>query len=138
MPDPEKNKQIVQEWYDRYNAGDIDGLADLHSDDLVVHPLNSPVPEQHGMRGKAAGKELFQKHRQAFPDWQERVDFMVAEGDKVTVFHTGRGTHKGEFAGRRPTNQPVEVTALDVVRIGDDGKVVEHWGVHPWQEPAKK
>src|SRR2546421_9781967 len=100
MPSSEENKQIVKRWYDLYNAGDLDGLAELHSDQLVDHPLNTPVPEQHEMRGKKAGQDLFKKHRQAFPDWREQIDFMVAEGDKVTVYHTGSGTQKGEFAGR--------------------------------------
>jgi steroid delta-isomerase-like uncharacterized protein len=138
MPDVQQNKQIVQQWYDNYSAGNIDGLIDLHADDLVTHALNSPFPEQHAMQGKQAGRELFTKHRAAFPDWREEIHFMVAEDDKVTVFHTGTGTHRGEFAGHAPTNRQVSVTAMDIVRIDDNGKFVEHWGVHPWQQPVQR
>ncbi len=134
MPSVEQNKEIVRRWYELYSQGDIDRLSELHSDNLVSHAINSPVPEQHGMRGRQAGRELFAAHRASFPDWREDIDFMIGEGDLVAVFHTGRGTHRGDFAGRRATNRPTAVTALDVIRIDDDGKVVEHWGVNPWQE----
>ena len=59
-----------------------------------------------------------------FPDIFHTVDEVVADGDRVAVRFTLRGTHTGDFMGIPATNRGVEVGAVVMMRI-EDGKVAE-------------
>lgn len=80
--------------------------------------------------GFAPGREgVKQRHAAlfaAFPDCRLTIEDMVAEGDRVATRFAIRGTHRGEFFGIPPTDRPVTVTGIDVVRMAG-GKIVEHW-----------
>jgi predicted ester cyclase len=45
------------------------------------------------------------------------IEDIVAEGDKVALRTTFRGTHTGELNGIPPTGRQVEVTALNIFRM---------------------
>lgn len=60
----------------------------------------------------------------AFPNLLHTVDEVLAEGDKVVVRFTIRGTHTGDFLGIPPTKKSIEVGAIGVFRVAD-GKVAE-------------
>lgn len=62
----------------------------------------------------------------AFPRYELIADDMIAEGDKVAVRATFRGTHRGEFFGIDPTGKTVSIPVMLIYRIAD-GKIVEHW-----------
>ena len=61
-----------------------------------------------------------------FPDLHRTIDDLVAEGDKVVVRQTIRGTHRGEYLGVPPTGKPVTFTAVAIFRLAD-GRIVESW-----------
>ena len=54
---------------------------------------------------------------------------MIAEGDKVTVRITARGTHTGVFQGMVATGKLTKITGIAIRRIAD-GKVIEEWVVN--------
>ncbi len=54
------------------------------------------------------------------------VDQLLAEDDRVAVRWTVRGTNTGPMLGRPPTGQPVEHTAVVILRVAD-GRVAERW-----------
>jgi ketosteroid isomerase-like protein len=60
----------------------------------------------------------------ALPD----IEDVVAEGEKVLVRLTIRGTHQGELLGIAPTGRAVEVAVLDLFHVRG-GKLVEHWAL---------
>ena len=62
----------------------------------------------------------------AFPNYELIADDMVAEGDKVVVRSTFRGTHKGDLMGIAPTGKQVTMPTILIYRLADD-KIVEHW-----------
>lgn len=64
----------------------------------------------------------------AFPDLAHTVDETLADGDRVTVRFTLRGTHQGAFAGVLATGCAVAVPAIAVLRVAD-GRVAEVDGV---------
>lgn len=45
---------------------------------------------------------------------------MVAEGDKVALHMTLRGTHKGEFMDVAPTGEQIAVSVIAIYRIEGD------------------
>ena len=51
---------------------------------------------------------------------------MIAEGDKVAVRFTARGTHKGEFLGIPPTGKQVAWAGINIYRVAS-GKIAETW-----------
>jgi predicted ester cyclase len=62
----------------------------------------------------------------AFPRYELLIDDLIAEGDKVAVRSTFRGTHKADFSGIPSTGRSVELPVFLVYRIAD-GRIVEHW-----------
>lgn len=65
-------------------------------------------------------------HRAAFPDAHIDIEDIVAEGNRVVIRWTGRGTHKGHLGRIAPAGKAVTVTWIDFVRISK-GKVQENW-----------
>jgi steroid delta-isomerase-like uncharacterized protein len=62
----------------------------------------------------------------AYPDLQITIEDMIAEGDKVVVRYTFRGTQEGETQGIPPTGNHVTVTGIFMCRC-EGGKIVEEW-----------
>ncbi|HEX6453232.1 MAG TPA: ester cyclase [Trebonia sp.] len=62
----------------------------------------------------------------AFPDLRIGIEDLIAEGDKVVLRLTFRGTHKGSFRGLAPTGRGVSFTAIRIYRVAD-GKITESW-----------
>jgi len=64
--------------------------------------------------------------RGAFPDLRIDVDELVAEGDKVSVRLTARGTHEGVFQGIPATGRRVAWEGISMIRLEGD-RIVERW-----------
>lgn len=62
----------------------------------------------------------------AFPLYELIAEDMIAEGDRVAVRATVRGTHQGEFSGIPATGRRVEIPVFLIYRL-EDGLIVEHW-----------
>ncbi len=52
---------------------------------------------------------------------------MIAEGDRVVVRYTLRGTHTGNYMGIAPAGKQVTQTGITINRFAN-GKAVELWG----------
>jgi predicted ester cyclase len=59
------------------------------------------------------------------------IEDMIAEGDKVVVRYTFRGTQQGETQGIPPTGKRVTVPGIFICRCAG-GKIVEEWDM--WDE----
>ncbi len=64
-------------------------------------------------------KKHIQEYNAAFPRYELAIEDMIAEGDKVAVRLTFRGTHKGELLGIPPTGKSVEVGAVVIYQISN-------------------
>ena len=112
--------------YELISAGDIDGFGDLVADDFVEHdelPLPGLEPTKEGV------KQLFHIYRAGFPDLRMVPEDVLVSGDKVVARVRGKGTHRGEFMGMPATGKSVDVQLIDIIRFGNDGLALEHWGV---------
>ena len=118
------NKDTMQRFYDEISAGNTGIVDELVSEDLIEHD-EFPGIEQ----SRAGVKQFFEMSRAAFPDLKLRVLHLIEEGDVCVAHGLFEGTHEGDFMGVAPTGKRVSVPIADVVRFGDDGKAVEHWGV---------
>jgi steroid delta-isomerase-like uncharacterized protein len=118
------NKAIMQRFYDEVvNAGNIDLIDELLSDDFVEHE------EFPGLGAdRESVKKFFVMFRGAFPDVRFTTEQMLAEGDLVAAHARVRGTHQGEFMGVPATGRSIDVQAVDIVSFAN-GKATAHWGV---------
>jgi steroid delta-isomerase-like uncharacterized protein len=103
-----------------WSKGNIDLIADLFADNFVGH---FPAGTVHGREGVLARVTA---HRTAFPDWTEEVEDTIADGDRVVMRFTSRGTNLGEFLGNPPTGNRVEISEVSVFKLSD-GKITEQW-----------
>jgi len=79
-----------------------------------------------GAKGLAGVKDSLLKMRSAFPDLTCVLDDIMADGERVHVRLTIRGTHQGVYAGVPPTGALISWTGMDDFRCAH-GKVVERW-----------
>ena len=118
----DENKAIVRRAVEVYNTGNVDLLDELIAADAVGHE-GPPTPP-----GPATVKQFITMARSAFPDLHVNIEDMVAEGDRVAVLLTIRGTQKGAFMGIPATGKSVNFNAMDIYRIAN-GKIAENWSV---------
>ncbi|MFI5113961.1 MAG: ester cyclase [Terriglobales bacterium] len=117
---PDANKAIARRLFEvALNQNNWDVYNEIHSQDFVAHAGKRSV-------GLAEDLQDAKGWRQAFPDGQYTVDQMIAEGDRVVVQFTGRGTNTGTGNGLPATGKHVEVTGVTIFRIVH-GKIVEEW-----------
>lgn len=119
----EENKVVVRGYYeDVLNAGNLNALDELAVSQYDEH---DPLPGQtHGREGLRQRVEML---RRAFHA-HFTIEDVIAEGDKVVVRWTQRGTQVAEFLGMPATGKPFTIAGIDIHRL-QDGKLAEHWHV---------
>lgn len=118
----EANKALVRRLFEEvFPSGDLAAVHDLVAADIIDH---DPMP------GQPAGAEgieyVISALRTAQPDLRFTVDDLLAEGDRVAVRWTMRGTNTGPMLSQPPSGEPVEMTAVVIFRIADR-KIAERW-----------
>ena len=103
------------------NTGNLEAADHYFAPDFVDHTAPAGVP--NGLAGFKAYVTLL---RAAFPDLHLTVEDVVAEGEKVVVRATARGTMRGDYLGMKATGKPATWTEIHIGRLAE-GKVVEHW-----------
>lgn len=117
----ERNKAISRQWREEFDGKNWAVLDEFISPDVVMHFAGNPEPmDREGM------EQMLGMFYLAFPDLHTTFEDQIADGDKVTLRLTFRGTHQGEFQGIPPTGKEIEIAAIVIDRIVD-GKMVEHW-----------
>ena len=98
--DLEFNKSLVRRFLvDAVSTGNLDMFDELCGEDYVWHGEAGPT-EKNEVRGLNNFKKAVADFTEALPDLKIEIHDMVAEGDKVAVRFTERGTHRGApFAG---------------------------------------
>jgi steroid delta-isomerase-like uncharacterized protein len=102
-------------------AGDATAMRDLVVADFLDH---DPLPGQPA--GLEGAEYVVSTMHGAHPDLRFTIDDLVAEGDRVTIRWTMRGTNSGPMFGRPASGQPVELAAIVIFRLAN-GKIAERW-----------
>jgi steroid delta-isomerase-like uncharacterized protein len=117
----ELNKTLARRWFeDLFSRGNLDVANEILSAEFVDHLTHEDE------RGLEELKAYVTIYRAAFPDIKDTLEQIVAEGDKVVVRWTSRGTHQGEFMGAAPTGRHVTFTGMRLFRIAEN-KIAESW-----------
>lgn len=119
--DIETNKRVVRAFAEAINRRDWDALDHLVALDFVRHSNAAP-----GIQSREDLKRYLRNEFASFPDARESVEDVVAEGDRVAVRHSFRGTQSGPM-GRYPASaKQLRADYLAIYRLAD-GKIAEAW-----------
>jgi steroid delta-isomerase-like uncharacterized protein len=120
----EHNKTIVRRFLSEVlQKKDLEAADELLAPDFVFNAPFLPEP----IRGRDAWKEMMSQFFTAFPDYGERLEEIIGEGDKVAGRVVFSGTQNGPILGIPPTGRRVEIEALNIMRVSG-GRIVEQWG----------
>jgi steroid delta-isomerase-like uncharacterized protein len=117
-----QNKALVRKLFEEeINHQNLDTMESMATSDYISHN-DSLVPPSDVKQTRKFLASVFA----AFPDIHVTIEDIVAEGDKVVVRNTWRGTFRGPWMGTAPTGKTVTWTGIVVWRI-TNGKIAERW-----------
>jgi steroid delta-isomerase-like uncharacterized protein len=118
----EANKQLVREHYEQLVNRKNLAAADVQlAPDFIDHAAPPGTP-----RGPEAARLAMAGLHHALPDVWVTLEDVVAEGDRVAVRATWRGTHQGTFQGLTPSGRKVTLTGMVFWRVAN-GRIAERW-----------
>jgi steroid delta-isomerase-like uncharacterized protein len=114
-------KEVAEEYANKiWNQKEISTIDRLIHKDVLIHSLLGDF------RGTQAMKEVVQAWLKGFPDLSVKNELIISENDLVIMQWSAKGTHKGEFKGKKPTGKPVSYSGVTVYRI-KYGQIIEYW-----------
>ena len=123
-PDGQEIKAVVRRNTEQVQGqGDFGLFDELFADDFIDH-----TPQPGTTADKAGVRVLYERLRDAFPDFRPEIHWQTVDGDVVTTYKTYHGTHLGEFLDIAPTGKTIQFETVDAMRVRD-GKITDHWGV---------
>jgi len=119
----EQNKNLVLKMNrELWNKGNLAVIEKFYSADFVHHFL----PDSSEFKGIDTLRERVREHREAFPDWKEKITHIVAEDDIVIIQFESSGTNLGSWLGNPPTGKTVHINEFSTLKI-KNGKIEEQW-----------
>jgi ketosteroid isomerase-like protein len=118
----------IRDDYDRaiklYNAGDLDGLANVYAEDAVLMTPDGTA------KGRAAIRAQWAREKVGCPDRTVTPDLVFEQGDMIVTEFTWVATLTGPWVlpdGTElpPTGKRMELRGMDLTQLRD-GKVVVH------------
>ena len=116
----EQNKALVKRAYEKLNKGNIEAFKESFAPECeFYYPSNraKPISREFNIEGIKMGFR-------AFPDFNQRIEELYAEGDRVIARLIASGTHEGDFLGTPATGNKIEYSAIIIVRI-ENGTIIE-------------
>ena len=116
------NRELLDYYVERYNAGDLDAVMDLYAEDAVQ------IMPDGIFKGRDAIRDRLALELNGFTDVHHTVESFVEQGDSFADEWIFRGTHTGPFPlpdGTQlpPTGKRVEERGMELVQL-HDGKIV--------------
>jgi predicted ester cyclase len=133
----EENKKLVRRYFEDapYNPDACDEIfAPSFQFHAIVHTGVTPQVVESDPHSE---KAFYEQQKVVWGGWRMTIEEMIAEGDRVMVRWSSRGTHQGEFHGLPPTGKQVTNSGINIFRIAD-GKIAEVWDIFDrlwvWQQ----
>lgn len=129
MNTQQANQQVVLNYVDAFNRGDLKALKACFSEDAEIQ----------GVLGTGQMDRILPIWSQLISGlgMQLTIEDIMTEGDSVAVRYTERGVFKGEFFGHPPTGKSYELVAMEwfVIR---NGKIRQRWGARDQASQARQ
>lgn len=114
----QRNKKVIMDVMNNINKHDIAAAVHNYAPDFIEYGDGS-MPPVHG-------DTVLQMYLAAFPDIKSEHFIFCADGDYVMVYSDVSGTWKGAIGGMEPTNTVIKIRDVDVFKLNEAGKVIEH------------
>lgn len=111
-------------WEEIFPSMNLAAVEEIVAADSVDHSARPGEPQ--GVEGVRSTMRFLDA---AFSDQRYQARQVIEEGDTVVVHLTHTGRHTGPVMGIGPTDRPFSYDHIHILRF-QDGKVVEHWGIH--------
>lgn len=125
-PDLAANKELVRRYHAAWSSGKIDQLPALLDTGFVLHFMGNY--EYNGIEG---AKQAIADTRNAFPDWNESINDLIAEGTRLVSLYRSTGTQQGRYDTVPPSGNKVDILETSIYHI-EHGRIVEEWAF--WDE----
>lgn len=118
----EDNKALVRRFsVEVFDEGNTSLVDEILAEDFVDH--TAPAVQPPGREGVKWVAKMFQE---AFTNWRTEIEGVIAEGDTVAFWGTGRGVHTGTFMGVPGSGREISIPGMHIIKIRN-GKIAEHW-----------
>jgi steroid delta-isomerase-like uncharacterized protein len=112
----EQNKALVRRWIEEgFNKRDLRVVDEIFVENFAV---------SGAVIGRENLKQSMRRRFTAFPNLHVTIEEILGEGDKVGIWYTAQGTHRGEFEGISATGRRVSWFGFDLLRV-DGGKIAQ-------------
>jgi predicted ester cyclase len=120
-----RNQSVVIQHHEAINRGDIDAAAKFYAE---------RIDNNGNSIDRARIRAIIADNAKTFPDWNMRIDRIVARGDEVVALITVSGTHRGTserpvnggvYLGVAPTGRRFSVLHTHWFKV-KDGLIVSH------------
>jgi steroid delta-isomerase-like uncharacterized protein len=106
-------KPLIRRYYSElWNAWSSTALEELISHDIVFRGSIGTA-----VKGLEEFKQYVNRIRAVFPDFQNHIDELIGEGDKVVARLTYTGTHRGELFGFPGTERKVTYQGIAIFQF---------------------
>jgi len=122
-----RNRKVIAASMEAFNNHDVDAMMKDADPNTVEYGDGSMKP----VKGVDSVKTFIKAWVTAMPDTKGEDLKIVADGDWVMVWGKWSGTWKGDLMGMKPTGKGYKVSDVDIFKMSDDGKILEHHNVLP-------
>lgn len=118
---PFEHKQLIERYLTAFNGKDVDALAELVTEDVLVQGL---IGADGDVNGIAEYEEWWRETLSGVPDAHIDVDGYFESEERAAARWTFTGTHEKDLFDLPATNRAFEITGLALFRM-EDGKIAE-------------
>ena len=116
----DRNKALVRRYYDvLWNRWEL-----AVADEILAPEIAFRGSLGVAVRGIDEFRAYMRRVREAFPDFENRIEDLLAEGDRVVARLAYAGTHLGPLFGRAPTGRRVAYSGTATFRVRE-GRIIE-------------
>lgn len=125
----EQAKDVVRQYVDAFNRGDLGALKSLLAEDAEIQ----------GVLGRGVFEKIEPIWRQLIDGYgmQLEIKRLIAEGNLVAARYVETGTFKAPAFGHEPTGRSYELVAMEWFEI-EAGKIKRRWGARDAASQARQ
>lgn len=127
MPTPGEMRELSRRFVEEvFNKQNLDAADEMLAEDFTEHADVPPgvTPNKQG------ALEWFKTAYGMSSDMKAEIVDVIVSGDTIATHTRLRGTDTGgAIPGTPPTNKMFEIDSIDIVRVNDQGKFTDHWGI---------
>jgi predicted ester cyclase len=118
----DENRRLIHRYYEElWNTWNFGLTEEIISSDIRFR--GSLGVEVRGLQGFVG---YMHKVQNAFPDFSNKIEELISEGDRIAARLTYTGTHKGELFGLAPTGTRATYSGAAIFKVLD-GKIADGW-----------